>query len=314
MTMSRKDRFKMKSQLVETLGSHEWSFDQTNLLLGEFGIEPLSGDWQGPSMIDVLGNVSDTTLVELYALVMGIDTEEVEDAVESSEAGNWKPGYIRVFLSHSAQYKEFIGDVANELAVVGIHGFVAHDTMEYSKPWQTQIEQALRSMQAFVAIIHPEFNGSAWCHQEIGWARGRRVPHYAVRMGADPAGFVGRDQWPSAAGQTPKQVAHIITSWVSALPELGSTVADGLFAALRSAGNYMDAGAAAERIVSLGSLTQEQFQQLDEIYWNNDQVRGGALPSRALRPFYVQNGRQWPPAKAQQASAPLDSEGAAFPF
>jgi hypothetical protein len=293
----------MKSQLIEALGTSEWSFDQTNLLLGEFGIEPLASGWDGPSIIDVVSNVSDSTLIELYALVMGIDTEEVEDVVESSAGtGNWKPGYVRVFLSHSARHKEFVGEVANELAVVGIHGFVAHDTMEYSKPWQAQIEQALRSMQAFVALIHPEFNDSAWCHQEVGWARGRRVPHYAVRLGVDPAGFIGRDQWPSAAGLAPKQVAHTVSSWVSTLPELGTTVSDGLFEALRSANNYMDAGTAAERIVALGSLTREQFRQLDDIFWSNDQVHGGGKPSRALRPFYQQNGRQWPPEKTQQRS------------
>jgi len=48
--------------------------------------------------------------------------------------------------------------------------------MAYRKPWQAQIEHALRSMQAFVAIVHPEFNSSAWCNQEVGWALGRRVP------------------------------------------------------------------------------------------------------------------------------------------
>jgi len=291
----------MKTQLIEALGTSEWSFDQTNLLLGEFGLEPLAGDWNGPSIIDVVSSVSDLTLIELYALVMGIDTEEVEDVVESSGGtSNWKSGYVRVFLSHSARHKEFVGEIANELAVVGIHGFVAHDTMEYSKPWQAQIEQALQSMQAFVALIHPEFNDSAWCHQEVGWARGRRVPHYAVRIGVDPAGFIGRDQWPSAAGHTAKQIAHIVSSWVSTLPELGTTVSEGLFQSLRSSNNFMDAGAAAERIAALGSLTPEQFQQLDEIFWSNDQVYNGGKSARALRPLYQQNGRPWPPEKTQQ--------------
>jgi hypothetical protein len=37
---------------------------------------------------------------------------------------------------------ELVGKVADELAIVGIHGFVAHNTMTYSRPWQAQIEQA----------------------------------------------------------------------------------------------------------------------------------------------------------------------------
>lgn len=95
-------------------------------------------------------------------------------------------------------------------------------------------------------------------------------------------------------------MAEIITSGVSHLPELGPTVAEGLFAALQSAGNYIDAGAAAERIATLGFLSEEQFIRLDEIFWQNDQVNGGAPPPRALRPLYLQNGRVWPPPAKDQ--------------
>lgn len=312
MAMARKDRFRIKSQLIDALEGDEWTFQKISLLLSEFGLEPLDEGWHGPSLADVVANISDPVLVEMYALVMGVATEEVEDVVESSaDDGSWKPGYVRVFLSHSAGYKEFVGRVADELAVVGIHGFVAHDTMEYTRPWQAQIEHALRSMQAFVAIVHPEFNDSAWCHQEIGWALGRRVPRYAVRMGADPAGFLGRDQWPSGAALSPKQVATTISSWISELPELGATVVDGLFTALGAAGNYVDAGATAERIAALGTLTGERFAQLDKIWWSNDQLYGGVLPTRAMEPFYKRNGRAWPPSMpepAKAASTSLDDE------
>jgi hypothetical protein len=161
MALSRKDRFKLKSQLVDALASDDWSFERRNLLLNEFGLDSLDGDWHGPSLADLIATISDADLVDMYALVMDVEIDEVEEVVESSDASQWKSGYVRVFLSHSARQKQFVGAVANELAVVGIHGFVAHDTLEYSKPWQAQIEQALRSMQAFVALVHPEFNESA---------------------------------------------------------------------------------------------------------------------------------------------------------
>jgi hypothetical protein len=50
----------------------------------------------------------------------------------------------------------------------------AHKRVEI-RSWP-EIEQALRSMQAFVAIVNPEFNVSVWCHQETGWVLARRVP------------------------------------------------------------------------------------------------------------------------------------------
>lgn len=311
--MSRKDRFRLKSQLAEAMEADEWSFQKTNLLLNEFGLESLEGGWHGPSVADLIAPISDSALAEMYAIVMGIETTEVEDVVEaSSDGGNWKPGYARVFLSHSAEYRGFVGEVAQELAVVGVHGFVAHDTLEFSRPWQAQIEHALRSMQAFVALVHPEFNTRPWCHQEVGWALGRRVPRFAVRLGADPTGFLGSDQWPSGLDQSAKQVAHVISLWVSSIPELGSTVIDGLLSALESAGNYVDAGATAERIAALGTLSDADFKRLAAIWWSNDQLYGGLLPTRAMEPFFRQNGRSWPPPKALSGlpgvSGPIDEE------
>jgi hypothetical protein len=298
MALSRKDRFDLKTQLLEGLGSLEWDSVRINVLLQEFGLQPFTGQFSDPSLAEIVADVSDETLTELYALVMGVDVDSVVDVVESA-AGNgaWKPNYARVFLSHSAVHKQFVGEVADELALVGIHGFVAHDTMAFSKPWQSQIEQALRSMQAFVAIIHPEFSPSAWCHQEVGWARGRRVPFYAVRYGADPAGFVGRDQWPSAAGQTPSQVAAIISSWVASVPELGGPVVDGLFESLRSAPSFIDAGTAAKRIASLDTLAEDHWDRLDTVFWSNDQVYGSGLARKVLQPFYSDHQRTFPPAK-----------------
>lgn len=306
MPLSRADRFKLKSQLFDEF--KDWDMDRINLLFGEFGLDQLEDGWHGLTITDIVAKVDDVQLTEMYGIVKGLDQTEVENVVESSPdiGDNWKPGYVRLFISHSSQHKQFLGDVARELAVVGIHGFVAHDTMTYSRPWQAQIEQALRSMHAFLLVVHPEVNSSAWCSQEVGWALGRRVPVYAVRMGADPAGFLGRDQWPSATDQTARQVAAIISSWVSGLPELGAGIVDALLAALESAGNYVDAGATAERIAALDSLTAGQFARLSEVYWKNDQLNGGTLTNRALRPFYARNGQEWPPPQPQPEAPPAD--------
>lgn len=296
MALSRKDRFKLKSQLLDEFDAH-WSFDKLNLLFSEFGLETLDGDRFGPSTADVIGTLTDADLVDMYALALDIEPREVVDVVEASIEGRWKPGYARVFLSHSAKHREFVGEVAAELAVVGVHGFVAHDTMEFSKPWQRQIEEALRSMQAFVALVHPEFDESAWCHQEAGWAKGRRVPIYAVRIGSNPTAFLGSDQWPSDSGENPQELAQVLSAWISSLPELGDSVVAGLLNSLASAGNYFDAGATAARIAALGTLSAEDFSKLDEIYWSNDQLHGGVLPTNELKPFYKANGRPWPPPK-----------------
>lgn len=308
MPLSRSKRFNLKSQIIDVMNKVDggWELAKTNLLLSEFGLATVEGGWDGPGVEDIISQISDADLIEMCSIVTGIKQDDVQDAVDSADSGNWKPGYVRLFISHSTQHKKFIGEVAAELAIVGIHGFVAHDMMAYSKPWQSQIEQALRSMQAFVAIVHPEFLDSEWCHQEVGWALGRRSPKFVVRMGVDASGFIAHDQWPSGHNRSPKEVASAISKWASSIPELGETMTDGLFAALEEAGNYMDAGATSERIANLSNLTDVQWARLDAIYWRNDQIHGGALPTRALRPFYQQQGRSWPPPQSAGTVEPVD--------
>lgn len=315
MPLSHNDRFRLKDALVDRLTENDWPSHRVNLLFAEFGLEQVDTEaWHGPSVGNILGRAPDHTLVELYALVFRVSEGEVVDLVESEEPGNWKSGYVRLFMSHSAKHKAFVGQVADELAVVGIHGFVAHDTMAVTKPWQDQIEQSLRSMDAFVAFLHPEFNDSAWCHQETGWALGRRVPYFAVRMGVDPVGFLGHLQWASAATRTAQDVAELIQDWVFALPGVGTTINDALFQALEEAGNYMSAGSAAARIARLKGLSNQDFERLNAIIWRNDQVHGGVLATRELRTFYEAHGREWPPPKPDaggngSAAGPSTSAG-----
>lgn len=305
MALSRRDRFQLKTKLVDELNGGHWSLNRINLLFGEFGLMTLDDDWNGPSVADVIAPLADPDLIEMYALVVGVDLDEVAAVVQSApDEGSWRAGYVRVFLSHSALHREFVAEVADELDVIGIHGFVAHDILEVTKPWQAQIEQALRSMQAFVALIHPEFNLSPWCHQEAGWAFGRRVPHFAIRLQADPQGFLGSDQWPSAVGQTPAKVSQAIGNWVCTISELRDSVTEGLFRSLVNSGNYFMAEAAARQVVALETLSTEEFERLDQIWLSNDQLYGGVLPTKVMRPFYLRSGRSWPPKEPAPPRAP----------
>jgi len=299
MAMSRTDRIKLKTQIVERLSYADWPWDRQQLLMDEFGIEAF-GD-HDVSHAQLLADIPDDALLEMYSIVLDVETPEIKPSVsESTGDGNWKPGYLRLFLSHSARHKQFVGEIADELAVVGIDGFVAHNTMEVTKPWQGQIEMALNTMQAFVAIVHPEFNKSGWCHEEVGWALGRQVPHYVVRIGADPAAFIGRDQWPSCSSGSASQVATTIITWATGHPGLGEPIFDGMLEAIRLAGNYHEAGMRAERLAAFGTPTEDQFDRIDLVWWGNDQLHGCILASKALKPLYEASGREWPPTKREQ--------------
>lgn len=72
--------------------------------------------------------------------------------------------------------------------------FVAHDTIEPSKEWQDEIESALRTCQALCALLTPDFVGSKWCDQEVGFAVSRRVAVVPLKLKDNPHGFIGKYQ------------------------------------------------------------------------------------------------------------------------
>lgn len=84
---------------------------------------------------------------------------------------------------------------------------------------------------------------------------------------------------------------------VAGLPELGEAVAGGLIAALASGTSHIEASQIAERIVALPDLDEAQWRRLARACADNEQVHGGASPSRALQPFFHIHKRNWPPAR-----------------
>lgn len=292
----------MIRRMVEVIEDDRvWPATDLDILLQQFGLEMLELDnWASRTgeFARIVGDAADETLRDVYATVLNIEPGEVAAAVAvPDDHGLWNEGHLRVFLSHSALHKDFVGEVARELAVVGVHGFVAHDTMEIEKPWQSQIEVALRTAEAFVGLVHPPFNDSAWCQQEVGWVKGRGLPELFIRIGANPVGFAGSTQWPSGYDRSAGEIANEIVSWLERSTTFTNVIVDGLMKALREANDYYSAEAAAKRIIALGALSEGSWAKLAAAYWSNDQVHGGVLPTRVLRPFYADHDRDWPPPK-----------------
>jgi hypothetical protein len=101
---------------------------------------------------------------------------------------------FRVFLSHRSKSKKKAADLKERLALFGVSCFVAHQDVSPTKAWQDEIELALHSMDAFVALMTKGFHDSLWTDQEVGFAFARAVPIVTLRLGADPYGFIGKFQ------------------------------------------------------------------------------------------------------------------------
>lgn len=123
----------------------------------------------------------------------------------------WADGRFRAFLSHVSVHKVAVSALKDALALRGIAAFVAHEDIAPSLEWQREIEIALRSMHALVALITPDFHPSAWTDQEVGWALGRGLLVVPVRLGANPYGFVGKYQGIAGTLDQPDTLANSIT-------------------------------------------------------------------------------------------------------
>jgi hypothetical protein len=107
----------------------------------------------------------------------------------------WRPGYIRLFISHRDTKKAEAKRLAEALESYGVSAFVAHDTIEPMTTWQREILNGLETMEIMLAFITNDFHDSFWTNQEIGFALGRGTPIIPLKVeGRDPTGFIGQTQ------------------------------------------------------------------------------------------------------------------------
>jgi len=104
----------------------------------------------------------------------------------------WKPGMIRLFISHADKYKDQANELATALERYGISSFIGHDTIQPLTTWQEEIIKGLKTMEIMLAFITDDFHESIWTNQEVGFALGRNIPVLSMKLqGADPHGFIG---------------------------------------------------------------------------------------------------------------------------
>ncbi|MCD7102384.1 toll/interleukin-1 receptor domain-containing protein [Pseudoclavibacter sp. 13-3] len=278
---------------------NKWSFSRVNLLLHEFGLPQVSGYVNDEyDFAAAVAEMSDETLINMYRVatgqaVDGLTTQEKAEA-QLKSLPIWKDGMLRLFVSHSAKHKAFATRMSDELAASGIDGFVAHVSMKVNEVWQNQIELGLRTMDAFVVLQHPEVNESKWCQQEICWALGSAKPYYAIRLGSDPDGFVGRIQYPMGSDDNPSLAADQIITWLSSQPQFSMKLAEGLLTALKTSRSYIDSNRIAAKIVLLAELSPAQWAGLDDTIRSNDQVTYARNATTDLKAYYKQHAHTWP--------------------
>jgi hypothetical protein len=178
----------------------------------------------------------------------------------------WGDSGYRVFLSHNSEIKKETAKLKAQLTLFGISCFVAHEDIDPTREWQDEIESALHSMDAFLALMTEGFHDSLWTDQEVGFALGHGVPIVAVKLGKNPYGFIGKFQaltcdW----GNASKEIVKLLIKHPRML--------DAYIDAVRKCSRYDDGNTLAELLPYIERLTERQAQQMVAAFNENTQVR-----------------------------------------
>ncbi len=205
MALTISQRIDAIKQIAERLRTESWAI--IDLTLKQIGAPEI--DWSGSNeiayIIARINDLSDGTLTELG---QHLGFEFQNNGASNIEPSFWHKDFFRVFVSHLATEKKWAAELQTSLLRYGITSFVAHNDIVPTEEWQNQIELALFTCDALVALLHDKFHDSNWTDQEIGFAMGRAVPVFAVRLGQTPYGFIGRFQAFNGMGLSPAKLAE----------------------------------------------------------------------------------------------------------
>jgi hypothetical protein len=179
----------------------------------------------------------------------------------------WGDSGYRVFLSHKTEVKKQTAALKESLKLYGIASFVAHEDIAPTKEWQNEIETALESMDAFVALLTDNFHESLWTDQEVGYAIARGVPIIAVRMGRDPYGFIGKFQGlPCTWADAPSKLASLLIKH--------SRMLSAFIEVLPKCRNFEEGLKLAQLLAQIESLTLQQADQMMKAHNMNPELSG----------------------------------------
>lgn len=222
----------------------------------------------------------------------------------------WKPGQIRLFITHRDNDKAGANQLADALSAYGISSFVAHDTIKPMKEWRGEILKGLETMEMMLVYLTDKFAESIWTQQEVGYALGKGIPVISLKLqGKDPPGFIDNVQAQRGSIDDPANSAAAIYRLIS--EELGAKdrLSDGLVAAFVASGDYNDARYRFDRMASnVDKLTDAQLKSIikgyhdnaalyEAFYLDNQYNRLANYLHRATGTAYTISGRNIEPPK-----------------
>ena len=140
----------------------------------------------------------------------------------------WIPGYFRVFISHTSKHKQSATKLQSAFLAHHISSFVAHNDIQPTREWETEIRKALSTSDALVALLHKGFHESLWTDHEVGFAIGSGLLPVSISFGTSPYGFIGRYQAIQGMGLSYEQLAEMLFKIFLTHPQTKRRMAESL--------------------------------------------------------------------------------------
>ena len=185
----------------------------------------------------------------------------------------WPEGQFRLFLSHVTKHKILVSKLKDKLELFGISAFVAHEAVKPSLEWQREIELALRSTGALLALITPDFHASFWTDQEIGWAFGRNILVLPVLLGVkEPYGFAGKVQAIKGNLENSEELAKLVFETLLLNPQTHCEMRRSFVKAFCESGSFDQSILLRDYIPKITDFTDEEKATIKDACERNDQL------------------------------------------
>lgn len=270
MTLTPSERATYKTEIAHRLSPSSWT--EIDVVLGEFSA-PTSEMWNGDRFSYVataIKNLDDGPLVQLAAHL----NIEIGEDNGLDPPGFWIDGQLRVFISHIVEHKVFASELQAALATHDICSFVAHEDIEPTAEWQDEIEKALRTCDALIAILNKGFNNSPWTDQEVGYGLGRGVAVFSVRVDMSPYGLFGKTQAFNGKGKEAPAIALELFDAYRRHPKTREKMADIIIGKFCMSSSFAQAKANCSQVENLNMWKSTYKARLRDAVENNSQVNG----------------------------------------
>jgi len=279
MSFTPSQRIKILKEVSTRLSDAEWP--EIDLVLTQF-LLPTQSVWNGDKsayFLEMSKNASDEVL---NGLSEHFELPSVDSGTRVVlQPSFWKDGAFKIFVSHLAIHHDFAGELQDNLSKFGISAFVAHNDIEPAAEWQIEIEKALATCDSLVALLHSDFHKSNWTDQEIGFAMGRGIPIFAVRLGQDPYGFIGKFQAFNGLGRALNAIALDIFNAYRKHKQTKEKMAEALIGLFEQSASFEAAKIRMGYLDELDVWKPSFASRLTAAIKNNSQVSGSwGVPKR----------------------------------